>query len=783
MNIFFIQKKYFTIICIIFFLMAQVSFAQSPSGKDVEQLDFAHGLFQRDFYDMASSEYQKFITIFPESPYLHEAYFGIAEGAFFLKDYEKAIAGYSKYLELFPEGEKVPMVQMRLGQTLFLTDKYEDALGYFLKVSVESLSVDFKQTLYFYTGKSYRLTGELKLAREFLEKGVSVSGEHQNAVYALLEMAEILEQEKKYSEAMAYYARVYARAKQEEMKAFTLYKQGEMQFSLQDYVSAAETFKRVLGQYPKETIHKEALANLLLALFNLSKYDDVVSTFKNNQNVIQETSSFFDMYYITASAYFQLTKYMKALELVDKMLVWKDLSDDQRNKAALKKVEIFVKVRHFQEAVDLINTELASAVTNQEKIVFLKAESFYGLENYEAAYETYKGIVTRFPESSFVLDALYGAAHARNASGNSQEAMDLFEEYFQKGKEKIKRMKALYNALLIGRTLGLSKKSVDFCQTYLAAFPESTHNEKVLFWLGALYADEKQYEKSIEALQRFISEYPESSQQQEAYFLLAFNLQQVDNLEESLIYYEKIESNEQDRSVLYSALKNSAYIYFQKKQEQKAAMVIDKILMEFPDNDLEVKTGLWLAQRYLDRKKFKDVLRVLEKIKISEDDLRNQEAAAYFNAQASKEILDYANAIEQYDLVLTIDADNAYDGVARIGKALCLMGIKEFVAARAELDAAVLENAEDNTITMRARFEVANMEKMQGHLEEAAKFYMLVAVLYADEYYTPEALWNAGKAFESLGRVEDAQKVFQEIINDYPTSPAAERVKKGMNES
>ncbi|MDD5439937.1 MAG: hypothetical protein PHS37_07110, partial [Candidatus Omnitrophica bacterium] len=48
------------------------------SVSAVEQLDFANGLFQRGFYDMAITEYRKFITLFPKDNYTPDAFFGIA---------------------------------------------------------------------------------------------------------------------------------------------------------------------------------------------------------------------------------------------------------------------------------------------------------------------------------------------------------------------------------------------------------------------------------------------------------------------------------------------------------------------------------------------------------------------------------------------------------------------------------------------------------------------------------------------------------------------------------
>jgi len=485
----------------------------------------------------------------------------------------------------------------------------------------------------------------------------------------------------------------------------------------------------------------------------------------------------FDTFYVTVSANFQLNKYIEAIRLLDQMLAFKNLSADERRKAIIKKAEIFIKAHRFKDAINLIEKELAYAQMDKDQIIFLKAEGFYGLGEFGEAYDVYKSIADQFPSSGLILDALYGAAHSQNAKGSSQEAMHLFAEYFQKGTDQAKRTEALYNAILIGKKLGLTEEAAGYCKMYLSSFPDNERNGRVLFWLGALYAEEKQYEKSVKILEDFINKYPDNPERQEAYFLLAYNLQLINNPQEALAYYDKVDKEKQDSNVLYSALKNTAFIYFEKNDDEKAAEVIDKILMKFSSQDLDIKLILWLVQKYLEEKKFKDVLRILEKLELSEYALKDREVLEYFKAQSYEEMFDYASAISHYNNVLELEGDNAYDGLAHIGKGLCLMRIKDIPGARTEFNSAILENTEDNTVTMRARFELANIEKINGNLEAAAKFYMLVAVLYSDPYYAPESLLQAGRIFESLGRHQEARKIFQEIITDFPQSQAYNEIK------
>ena len=107
--------------CAAFAFSPPASFSEEDTAA-IGQLDSANSLFQRGMYKMAINEYAKFIESFPESVYLHEAYFGIAESWYFLKDYNAAIAGYKRYTAEFPMRDKTAVSELRIGQALFFSN-------------------------------------------------------------------------------------------------------------------------------------------------------------------------------------------------------------------------------------------------------------------------------------------------------------------------------------------------------------------------------------------------------------------------------------------------------------------------------------------------------------------------------------------------------------------------------------------------------------------------------------------------------------------------------------
>ena len=66
----------------------------------------------------------------------------------------------------------------------------------------------------------------------------------------------------------------------------------------------------------------------------------------------------------------------------------------------------------------------------------------------------------------------------------------------------------------------------------------------------------------------------------------------------------------------------------------------------------------------------------------------------------------------------------------------------------------------------------------KGNLDEALKFYLLVATIYDDDYYCSESLLRAAKIAEQLKRKTDALKMYSEILDKYKNSAAADYAKE-----
>ncbi|KUG23134.1 tpr repeat containing exported protein [hydrocarbon metagenome] len=84
----------------------------------------AYQIFREGNYDKARTEFQNYLSAYPDSEYSDNAQFWVGECYFFEQKYEAAILEYEKVTKNYPNGNKVPYALLKQGMSfLKLGDK------------------------------------------------------------------------------------------------------------------------------------------------------------------------------------------------------------------------------------------------------------------------------------------------------------------------------------------------------------------------------------------------------------------------------------------------------------------------------------------------------------------------------------------------------------------------------------------------------------------------------------------------------------------------------------
>ncbi len=752
--------------------------ADLAANKELEELDFANGLFQRGLYEMAQSEYDQFIKKYPQSANLPQAYFGRAESQFFLLTYATAIESYQKYLETAPSGTEASIAKIRLGYCLVFNNQPTEALNYLQKVDVNSVNPSFQQLLYYSLGRAYESISNISKAMEFFYKATEITPKTNYTVLSYLQMGDMMLNQKEYNRATGFFATAEKEGLTDEQKAIALFKQGQAQLQLGDLSKSIEYFEKVLQNYEHEEIAVDAFYQMLWVYNNLKQPSAVIDSYQKYKQLVTDDAKFINIQHLVVDAKAQMKDYTDALAMIDKDIAASTTDKDAYRRNLIKKAQLLSQAERYEEALKIIEENIQSLTEAKDQALMLQAEAYYGLKDYAKAFSLYEQVKNEFPNTLAADQAAYGMAFAKNSAGELKEAVALFNDYFTNGKDQNNRQKALYNATLLNIKLDLLDNAIASGQSYLATFPSGEYAQKVLYLLGTIHSKLQHYEQAIEIFTRFVITYPQSEQLGEVYFALAYQLQSSGKLDQAQMYYEKaVKVDDDNKERRYASLKNLAAIYLNKNEFAKAADIIEKMVSNYKENDLEATSYLWLAEYYVKQQKTDDVLRVLEAAQNNPHVKDETGGINYFLAEGYRQKGDNDKALQAYDKVLDLKTPTVYLAEAKIGKAMVLIQKGSFDEAKKLLSEAI-ESSEDNTLAMKARFALGELEEKQGHPEEAVKYFMLVAVLYQNADYSSQALFKAGGLLETQGKKEEARKAYQEIVQGYPQSPLFQQAKQ-----
>jgi TolA-binding protein len=769
---------FFMIVCTrVLFL--SLAYSQEVEMREVEQIDFANGLFRRGMYAMAIEEYRKYLGLFEKGKYVNEAGFGVAECLFFQESYTDAVKAYKNLLENYSKFDKAMIAYLRLGQAHFFIGQYDDAFNALNRVEHSKIGADLLPTLDFYLGNVQHKRKENESAVQFLTRVIENKTQNPFAARAHLLKGDIYVENFNYDQAVKQYQNAHKRGENVKIKSLSLYKIGEAEFAAGRYKKSAETFQDLTRQYPKQEIVNNAFINLLTSHYNLGDFEKVITSFTEYEKTMQKDAQGFEAYYLTATAYVNTLKFNEALDILDRSLGLSQLTETDKTRALVKKAECFIKAQKYKKALAVIHNKLRSPAASQDRILFLKGESYYGLGEFKKALAVYKQVSEKYPGSLLADEAAWAQALTYKALGDNKNTLPLVLEYFKTGKNKENRAIALYNAILLEIKAAQKEAAITHAKSYLEEFPYGEHYEQTLFLLGGLYEKTKQYKNADVTLNRYIEEFSDSDRLTEVYFLLGYSRQISGQLKAAIEAYQSI-APAPGNKFYYSALKNLAYVYLNQANNEKAVEVFRRIITEFDEYDLSIDTFLWMAERYLEKKNYNDVLLTLNAIKdqLKEPDIRA--AIAYYKAEALRLTEMHKDAVKQYDLSLLLRPDGPYASASRVGKALSLAVVKSFKLAIREYKTVIESHPEEHTAVLRARFGLGQIEEIKGNVPEAIKYYLLVAVLYNDVVYVPQALFNAGQLLEEQGRTEEAIKSYQEIVYKYPSSKMIEKAQKEL---
>ncbi|MFC1510367.1 tetratricopeptide repeat protein [Candidatus Omnitrophota bacterium] len=752
--------------------------ADTADSKEFEQFDFANGLFERGLYEMAIAEYEKYQTRYPKGQFLGDVLLNIGESQYFNNDFDQAIVHFKAYLHAFPKEKTASLARLRLGQSYFFTDQFAEALLALNAIDRTQLDTVYHSILDYYLGRTHYRLGALGPAIKFLSIVTQSTQNDAPIGYSYFLLGDIFVKQQQLEDAIINYSFASLKSTDEKIASLALFRKGEVEFETLDYAASQKTFQAVMEKYLHLPLAVDAFANLLTVASKQERYKDVIAAFRQfdqkNAGLLP-----FNAYLVVVNAFLKTNDLDGALAVLAGVVNVYKMTPDETVQLYIKKVEILITLERIDEALEVILVYLKHSGYYQDHILFLEAEAYFKLQNWDKAQTQYQAIIDQYPQSEFADEAQWSLPLVYNQMGKSDQAVLSFLQYYEYGSDMSKKGDALYDVILLEVKLGKLEDAITHAREYLKAFHAAQHMERVSYLLGNLHQKLNQHDKAIVVFDEYIKNVKQSDRLVEVYFLLGFSRQALDKKEEALKAYGFVLESKERSEFYYSALKNSASIYLSQEKDDYAGKMFEKIILEFEEHDLTAETVVWLIDLLLRDSAYKRMVALLDRVETRKDAQYDQAVLAYYKGAAFSGLGDYGNALKSYEHSVSLDADGRYVGSARLGTGICYFEQKKFDVSSTVLRQLIEDYPDNHGLLIEARMKLAQIEEVGGNLEQAIKDYMLVAILYDDPTLVPQALMKAGNLFEKLEKFPEALSAYQEIGERFKASAEnQEAVKK-----
>ncbi|SCA58891.1 hypothetical protein AB751O23_AY_00070 [Chlamydiales bacterium SCGC AB-751-O23] len=473
------------------------------------------------------------------------------------------------FLEKYPESEHNQSLQVLAGDLLFQEERYSQSYTYYSKVKELSL---FKKILpnflhALHHSKQYRLLTkhieELKsqdhwkeeelalmnfyLAESLLKRNAeyfSVNAEKE--IQRAIGLYSSLDESKFTLASLEGLAMAHELLKQQEKAGAYLKKLVDLDpenkekhlFSLATLQSEFNK-QEALINYGKVIAFQgpflsKALFNKSLILFNLERYDDIISLHEIAEHSLEKGQVGYFQYLLGRSYYFKenFEEAIIALEKASKT----SLAPKQLQTSYLSLADCALKTQN-QDLIDKIITEYTQAFPEDDHVAKFQLVKAMITKDSDSvlAIKLYEKLVVKSPHFESIDKALLDLASLYKNQRLYGKSRKNLLRLIKVHPESFYLQEALTNLININiEQVNSLNQSPDQDNSYLnkrfikdlnlaLAHPSILKEKKeALLWLGKLYSDQEEYSLAIENLENFIRKYPNEKENFDANLLLSF---------------------------------------------------------------------------------------------------------------------------------------------------------------------------------------------------------------------------------------------------------------------
>ena len=663
--------------------------------------------------------------------------------------------------------DKVPFTQ---ASYFFASDNYTQANQYL------SL-VDFYPTLqpFATTADFYKISTDLRLNRPGAEKKLAAFMIDNPTSYltetAYYDLASYYFLNGKYTYALKWFTKIKDTDVASSKRADYYFNKGYTLFATKRYKQAEKLFKKVENE---AKYRYDASYYLGYIAYQLEDYDAAVENFNKVTTENGDTT----VGYFQADMNFKLGRFDKAIALARKSFA--NANENQTSELSKIIGESYFNLKDYRSALPYLEVYKGKRGKWSNTDFYQLGYTHYRLGEYEKAIMQFNKIISG--ANAVVQNAYYHLADCYLKTGKNTQALNAFKSASAFRFDAVIAEDALLNYARLSYEIGNAYENTSLLLTaFLDQYPKNKAVVEIEQLLIDSYVNSRNYAAALKILKKKSGSQFNAALQKVNY-LKAIALFQSGLFEESITYFDQALKAKVDRTIEANCLYWSAIA----KYELNDFEAVIRELQYFKSHPFAQKVSgaehllYQLAYANFKLKNYENSRALFENYLKSPKQTASYKRDALFRLGDSHFALGkYWPAMESYEGAIQMDVSR---GMYALYQKALSYGFVERNPKKIEALNQLISDYPKTSLLDDSYFQLALAFTRENNTAKAIETYDILAEGFPKSPYRSRALLNKGLILYNAESLEDAMRVLQQLVQEYPNEEVAQQALKTAKE-
>lgn len=645
---------------------------------------------------------------------------------------DAAAAAFRKAADTYPRADLADNALEELGILYYERRQWREAFGVFGELTDKYPRSDRYAEATLHRANTAIALGDFDSAFGLFDEAIDLEAAPASLREEVtFQKAWLLYRNRDYSVSAPQFMKIYDANRTGPKADEALFWAAESAFQLDQFATAEQRFKQYLNEFPRGGNKEAAYYALGWTYFKQQSYARAAPEFERFLAAYADDAGSvpyrFDARLRLADSYFALKRYQDAVRIYGR------LAGDGNDYALYQIGQAYSNAGDTYEAISTFRSLLTDWVSSE-----WREESQYSLgylyflgQDFEQAIAEYETLIANYPRDPLAAKAQYGIGDAYFNAGQRDEAVDAY-------------------------------------QLVLERYPNSPFTADAATGIHFALLAEGNEARADSIVAAFVARNPDSPMVDQLRFRQAETRYQSGLVDEALADFQQFVRTARTDTYVADAYFYMGSIYADRESKSEAITYLSQVVDNYPESTRHEQASRMLGHLLLDANRYNDALTLFLDLENRYSSQPGVVAEARYGRSVAMSALGQEAEAEQLLLEtvsLAPDAPEttpAYMGLARIN-----LDKGDRIEARRLLNLVVSRSLDETGADALYRLGVLDLES--GQAAQAIETLGRMNDLYPGyPAFTARAYLKQAEAFESLGDIGQALRLFDLILSDYP---------------